>query len=318
MDLIGLLKKFFNIPNVGDTTENKGECVGLVMTYTDSLGLPHTWGHAKDLLKNADPNQFAITYNNLNDINQFPVSGSIMVWGDTWGKGYGHTGVVIFADGKLFSTLEQNNPVGHAPQTIMHDYKGVIGWFTPKNLPSVPTAEELNACMADRDNLWKQRDDVLKQVEEVKKQLDEANQKLTSFAALGYATTDDINKRLDDKDKTIQGLQTEVQQVLDRNGKLAEMVTQKEKEDSTAIDDGRQAQLRVVELERQLQMIAMETKSKPNSNAILSSIDALKQVAAWGEKILKAKEKADAKEKPEKKSDPFEFLLSLFGLRGGA
>ncbi len=319
MNLLETLLKFFNIPNTGNTPENKGQCTGLVNKYVESLGLPHLWGNAKDLMEGADTNAYAITPNDPNDTKQFPQPGSIMVWDGTWGDGDGHTGVVIFADGIKFSTLEQNNPDGHPPQTLMHDYKGVKGWITPKNLPSVPTQSMLDACMTDRDNLWKQRDDALRQVDDIKKQLDEANQKLTSFAASGYATIDDVNKKMDDKDKAYHGVSIHLQQVLDDNKTLATLYAKKEEQDSTAIDEGRNAQLKVIELERTINMIAMGAKTKPSAPDILSKFDTLNKWKQWGENILKQRQltenKAQTTITEQKKSSSFlsEFFSILFG-----
>ena len=49
--------------DVGDTSANKGQCVGLVETWIDVFGYPHIWGNAVDLLSNADPNFYEIILN---------------------------------------------------------------------------------------------------------------------------------------------------------------------------------------------------------------------------------------------------------------
>jgi hypothetical protein len=116
----------------GNTAANMGECVGLVSLWMDNLNIPHEWGNAKDLLANANT-QYVDVINNTAD--NFPVQGDIMVWGASWGGGYGHTGVVEQADKSTFITFEQNNPGGNPPEAIGHrSYAGVIGWLHPKNM----------------------------------------------------------------------------------------------------------------------------------------------------------------------------------------
>jgi hypothetical protein len=123
----------------GDTPENKGECVGLSELWMDDLGLntPHEYGNARDLLANANTNNFDIIYNTPTG---FPLPGDIMVWGTSWGGGYGHTGVIVTADINQFTCFEQNNPTGHAPQINGHtNYNGVLGWLHPKVAIDQPT-----------------------------------------------------------------------------------------------------------------------------------------------------------------------------------
>src|SRR5664279_2756913 len=61
----------------GDTTANKGQCVGLVEKWADLLKLPHIWGNAADLLSNADKSAYGrIT----NTPTNYPSPGDIVVW----------------------------------------------------------------------------------------------------------------------------------------------------------------------------------------------------------------------------------------------
>ncbi|SRR5258706_12088506 len=130
MDLLGFIQKYYRVPKVGDNPQNIGQCVGLIEVFTDSLNLPHTYGNAKDLLANADPNAFDVIHNLPTN---FPVAGDIMVWGSQWGGGYGHTGVIVCANVNNFACFEQNNPTGSSPLINNHpNYSGVLGWLHPK------------------------------------------------------------------------------------------------------------------------------------------------------------------------------------------
>lgn len=135
------IQQYLGKTGQGNTPENMGQCVGLVSLWQDNLGVPHEYGNAKDLLTNANTSFFQVVINNPQDIGQFPFPGDIMVWGDTWGNGFGHCGIVVDATGTSFHTFEQNDitsadPTG-ACDILAHDYTGVLGWlhFTG-NIPS--------------------------------------------------------------------------------------------------------------------------------------------------------------------------------------
>lgn len=133
--LLDFINKYFGTPDIGDTLENKGQCVGLIEIFLDVLNLntPHLYGNAKDLLTNAPTDKFEVVYNDPNNYDQFPPIGAIMVFGTSYGGGLGHCGIVVRANGYTFSLFDQNNPVGSRPTlTNYHNYAGVEGWFFPK------------------------------------------------------------------------------------------------------------------------------------------------------------------------------------------
>lgn len=130
MNLQAFIDKYTGVAGVGNTPENTGECVGLVMKWTASNGLPHTWGHARDLLANADRKAFVVI---ANSETNYPSPGDVLCWNGRWGGGYGHTGVVVSADANTFTTFEQNNPKGSAPRLVKHaSYSNVQGWMRSK------------------------------------------------------------------------------------------------------------------------------------------------------------------------------------------
>lgn len=185
------------------------------------------------------------------------------------------------------------------------------------------TDEEYNSCMADRDKFWKERDELIAASEELKKQLQEKNEKLTAFAALGYATVDDVTKKVDELNQTNIGLQAEIKQVKDRNIQLANMVAEKEKEDSTIIDESIKAQEKVSKLEKEMQIVARSIEARPEAKYIVSKFDTLKRLADWGEKMLRSKERADTEARTvkteQKKYSLNDIILEFFGIdtKGG-
>ena len=119
--------------NIGNTPENKGECVGLVSVWMDTLNIPHVWGHAKDLFNNAPEAYFTKIKNSL---DKFVKAGDIVVWNNNMGGGFGHTAIATGKNnGDAFEVLEQNNPL-YSPVRLYtyKDYTNVIGWLVPKNL----------------------------------------------------------------------------------------------------------------------------------------------------------------------------------------
>lgn len=125
-DLLAFILQYYGIL-CGNTPENKGQCVGLISLWQDRLGISHEWGDAKDLLANADTSKFDVIYNDVNNPNQFPLPGDVLVYGSTWGGGVGHTGVVLIADGNSIILFEQNNP--GAPIIKREPYNGLLGWL---------------------------------------------------------------------------------------------------------------------------------------------------------------------------------------------
>jgi hypothetical protein len=116
---------------VGNTAVNRGECVGLVSVWGEFLGMPHVWGNAKDLLSDAPVPPYQVF---LNHPTNFPMPGDIVVWGESWGGGYGHTGIAVTAVVMEFTAFQQNDPEGSSPHIKVYSYAGVLGWMRPKVL----------------------------------------------------------------------------------------------------------------------------------------------------------------------------------------
>lgn len=132
------IAKYNGVGNVGNTTDNRGECVGLVMVWLKDQGLPHVWGHAKDLLINADRNSYNVIDNTPEAV---PNPGDVIVWKQGFNNTFGHTAIVTKATVNTFEVFEQNNPLGSPCR--LHTYKNyayVDGWLRPKQvIASIPS-----------------------------------------------------------------------------------------------------------------------------------------------------------------------------------
>ena len=127
------LSQYNGQSNVGNTTINKGQCVGLVAVWIDALGLPHVWGNACDLFANADEQFFDKI---LNTPDAIPQAGDIIVWSAKFNGTVGHTGIATgTGDTKSFEAFVQNDPLGsncHI-KAYNNNYFAVTGWLRPKS-----------------------------------------------------------------------------------------------------------------------------------------------------------------------------------------
>ena len=64
-----------------------------------------------------------------------PLKGDIIVWGTEIGA-YGHIAVFIEGNVSSFTSFDQNFPINSLCHKQSHNYKGVLGWFHPKNVLS--------------------------------------------------------------------------------------------------------------------------------------------------------------------------------------
>jgi len=124
--LENFIRTYLGVAGVGDTTENLGQCVGLIEKWLDINNLPHIWGNAVDLLNNAPLSVYKIVRNQPTNM---PSGGNIVCWDATWGGGNGHCAIVLAANVNQLAVLEQNNPNGSPPLVATHGYTGVAGWI---------------------------------------------------------------------------------------------------------------------------------------------------------------------------------------------
>lgn len=126
------------VPSRGGIT---GQCVSLVQHWAEDQGVPGTpvfpVPAAKDM-PGTRPDYFQWIPNTPTGV---PNRGDIIVWGSSWGGGYGHTGIINSANVNSFQAFEQNNPTGSGAHLVNHaNYSGVLGWLRLKQAaaPAAP------------------------------------------------------------------------------------------------------------------------------------------------------------------------------------
>ena len=105
-----------------------GQCTAVPHLWEQDNSWPVVLGNAKDTLGNASSSFYAKV---ANTPTNFPPPGAVIVWGSTWGEGYGHTAVVVAANANLFTCIEQNDGDNGLAHEGTHNYGGIIGWFFP-------------------------------------------------------------------------------------------------------------------------------------------------------------------------------------------
>lgn len=141
MNLIEFIIKYNGVGGIGTTKENTGQCVGLVIKWlVSTLKQPMIWGHAKDLLVNADTNVYDIIKNTPEAI---PNPGDVIVWTAGFNGTYGHTAIVVKGNVKTFEVFEQNNPLlSPCMLRTYPNYAYVDGWLRPKPNISNPVVSQ--------------------------------------------------------------------------------------------------------------------------------------------------------------------------------
>ena len=225
-----------NKGDIGNTLENKGQCVGLAFAWLLNLNHSHFYGHAKDLYNNAPDSEYTKIRNTS---SAYPIAGDVIIWNSTAGGGHGHVAVVIGSskEDDSVTVFEQNNPT-NAPCRV-HTYtnwKGVIGWLRPKNLPT-DTTEALEAKI---EELRLQREEYRKEISILQdniKKCAEAKEKFALDAKIASATlieredqwdkaAKDYNQQLEERSKEIAELTYEITGFI---GQIASLTNEIEK-----------------------------------------------------------------------------------------
>jgi hypothetical protein len=124
------------------------ECVTLDWAYaaalfpTVSISRSITLGNANTLFANANTAYFQKIVNDVNNPNQIPTQGDVMVFAGTPAPGYtntfsnpyGHTGICDSATPAGYTLLQQNAPTNNAPvnlTTYPWRFRPCIGWMRP-------------------------------------------------------------------------------------------------------------------------------------------------------------------------------------------
>lgn len=189
------IAKYNGQKGVGNTPQNKGQCVGLVSIWWDEFGTPHIWGDAKDLPENIDKNFYEYI---LNTPTGIPARGDVIVWGAGFlGSAIGHTAIATGGAGtdvNKFEVFEQNMPIGGACRLHLYpNYNSVRGWlrFKPQEPMATITQKELDKIIADRNKNWNlyqaellTNRDILSKNVQLQGKLDASNNKLSQIKTL--------------------------------------------------------------------------------------------------------------------------------------
>lgn len=147
--------RYLGQPNIGTNQYDTGECVGLYnKVVLDVSGILYPIKGAvgaKDILTatNTRPDLFQQIPNNPNDPNQLPQVGDWIIWGSTWGAGFGHIACAKTVSKDSFTSIEQNYNYNKKVTEQWHNWSGVIGWvrYTPTSPP--PPPQPTGANMTD-------------------------------------------------------------------------------------------------------------------------------------------------------------------------
>lgn len=130
---------------IGTNASDKGQCVGLfnkVVQDTTGVLYPIQGANgAKDILtaNNTRTDLCAQVKNDPKNPNQLPSVGDWVIWGPTWGNGFGHISCVESVSVTAFTGIEQNYTANTVTRQ-QHNWTGVIGWvhFYSNDAPKPP------------------------------------------------------------------------------------------------------------------------------------------------------------------------------------
>ena len=106
------------------------QCVDLVQFYQrDVLRGPTFSGNAKDYARNQHPGHFTL---HKNTPWYIPPRGSIAIWTEKVGGGFGHNAIVLSASLMRFTSLDQNWPTGAPVTQVRHSYRHVCCFLVPR------------------------------------------------------------------------------------------------------------------------------------------------------------------------------------------
>lgn len=108
------------------------QCVDLIQYYLDGVHGQRPWPGptASSMAGSIRPGWAWVANGPVN----YPNAGDIVVWGPSAAEAIGdagHIAVALSATRNVLLTFDQNWPPGAAVSIVLHDYRGVRGWFTP-------------------------------------------------------------------------------------------------------------------------------------------------------------------------------------------
>ncbi len=106
------------------------QCVDLVQQYNkEVIDAPKLSGNAKEYARNPQPSYYEWK---VNTPWLVPLRGSIVVWNEKEGNGFGHCAIVLEASLMKFKSLDQNWDKVPRAVVVEHKYTNVLGFLVPR------------------------------------------------------------------------------------------------------------------------------------------------------------------------------------------
>jgi len=168
----------------------------------------------------------------------------------------------------------------HCPGTL--DIDRIINEAKKLVVPSVNTNPEyVKTLEVDRITFWRERDEEIKKNVELREKLTQAESKLSAFAAKGFVAPEDVDKLKEEYARIKDGLDNQIVQLLKRTESQSLAVAEKDREDATAIDEGRKATYVAKDLTEKVVGVTGALQLPPDADAptILDAITELMLLA---------------------------------------
>lgn len=111
-----------------------GQCVDLAVLWFEANDLKRVWANAKDWAQHGDNITPFMSWKGESK----PQVGDLIIWGKTWGRGYGHLAIFMAGTKNNFRSLEQNNPVGANVRIKTHNSAGITGFLRVNDKATTP------------------------------------------------------------------------------------------------------------------------------------------------------------------------------------
>jgi hypothetical protein len=121
------------------------QCVDLIKFYNrDVVNGPSLSGHAYQYSRNEHPSHYRFDRNTPLYI---PHRGSIAVFNQNVGGGFGHVSIVLSSHLMYFTSLDQNWPMGAETREVRHIYRHVVGFLVPVDHNSLSQYNGLRSAL---------------------------------------------------------------------------------------------------------------------------------------------------------------------------
>lgn len=219
------LLKFNGMTKVGNTSENKSQCTGLVNIWVvDYLKKSFIWGNAKDFINNYNPLDFDVI---LNTPEAIPQVGDVIIWSQSYNGNYGHVGIATgTGDTNTFEAFEQNDPLGSNCHLKTYKYTSVLGWLRTRGNASdsqsiILAQSDAFIAICTKLNLPANRDVVLAELDKLIQMQDALVQKDKQLSE-AQTKTIELEKTISDKQGELETLQENLRIIKEQTDQATE------------------------------------------------------------------------------------------------